>query len=198
MTRYIGILVTLALAGCGGPQMFDAAGHATGISPQGLAAAEYDLWGPLGNTGEARVWSTGAYEGTVNGEKATIIEIVFDLENTGQLPMTLTDIQLASADVDGIRLRDVPPVRVDGSTVVPPGGDSRVHAFFAVSSHLDPDDFHHFRVSWEVEQGERRYAQRTPFIQAPYYTYGYYAEVRYAAPVAQGGFPPAPTTLQPV
>jgi hypothetical protein len=182
--------MVLALAGCGGSQLFEATGHATGVSPQGLAAAEYDLWGPYGNTGEARVWSTGAYDGAVDGTPATIIHVVIDLQNNGETPMTLTDLRLESAEVDGLRLRDLPPVRVDGSNVVTPGGESRVDAYFAVSNHIDPDDLSGFRVRWNVQQGQRSYAQRTPFMQAPRYAlepYPYiYAPVLYGIPPQPG------------
>ncbi len=174
MKRYIGVGLGVLLFGCGGSQLFDATGHATGISPQGLAAAEYDLWGPLGNTGEVRVWSTGAYHGDVDGEPATIIDVVFDLQNVGQQTMLLSDLRLG-ANVEHIRLRNLTPVRVDGSSVVVPGDESRVHAYFAVSSKIDPNRLYGFRVSWKLEQGDRRFAQRTPFMQAP--TYASYAPV---------------------
>lgn len=199
MNRVFGVLVVLASASCGGPQLFDAAGHATGISPQGLAAAEYDLWGPNGNTGEARVWSTGAYEGSVDGRPATIIDVVIDLENVGEAPMALTDIHLESADVHGMRVSDIPPTRVDGDTTVPPGGEARVHAYFAVSKHIDPDDLRGFRVGWRVQQGDRMYTQRTPFMQAPRYALGAYpvAPVIYPEP-AQPGFPVVARVNDPV
>lgn len=172
-SRIASIAVPLAclLPACAGTQHFDAAERATGLSPQGYGASEYDLWGPRGNTGQARVWASGAYEANVDGREMTVIEVVLELENNGSEPMVLSDLRLDSADADGVRLTDLAPVRIEGPDAIAPGDEERVRAYFAIPARYDPDDIADFRVRWGVRQGERTYAQRTPFLQAPDYYY---------------------------
>lgn len=159
------------MAGCAGTQHFDAAERATGLSPQGYGAAEYDIWGARGNAGEARVWATGAYEANVDGREMTVIEVVLELENNAAEPMVLSALRLDSTNADGVRLTDLAPVRVEGGGVVAPGQLERVRAYFAIPERYDPEDIGDFRVRWALRQGERTYAQRTPFLQAPEYYY---------------------------
>lgn len=164
-------LAALLVAGCAGTQRFDAAERATGLSPQGYGAAEYDIWGERGNTGQVRVWATGAYGAAVDGRDMTVIEVVLELENNGPEPMTISELRLDSADVDGVRFRDLAPVRVEGTGVVAAGEDERVRVFFAIPERYDPEDIQDFRLRWSLEQGSRTYAQRTPFLRAPDYYY---------------------------
>lgn len=165
------IALASLLTACAGTQRFDAVERATGLSPQGYGASEYDLWGPSGNIGQARVWATGAYEASVDGREMTVIEVVIELENNGNEPMIVSDLRLDSADADGIRFTDLAPVRVEGPGIVVPGDEERVRVFFAIPARYDPDDIADFRVKWALRQGERMYAQRTPFLQAPDYIY---------------------------
>ncbi len=165
------VAIALSLSACAGTQRFDAAERATGLSPQGYGASEYDLWGPRGNAGQARVWATGAYEAVVDGREMTVIEVVLELENNGTEPMVVSELRLDSADADGVRITDLAPVRVEGPGVVVPGDEERVRVFFAIPERYDPDDIEDFRLRWSLRQGERTYAQRTPFLQAPDYVY---------------------------
>lgn len=182
-TKFRVACITLVLAGCAGTQHFDAVERATGLSPQGYGAAEYDIWGPMGNAGQARVWAVGAYEATVGGSEMTVVEVVLDLENNGPEPMVLSELRLDRVDVGRARIEDLAPMRVDGDGTVPPGGEQRVRAYFAIPLRVDPEDIGDFRVRWAVRQGERTYAQRTPFLQAPDYYYSpYYYDPFWADP----------------
>jgi hypothetical protein len=170
----VALVLAFVFAGCAGTQHFDAAERATGLSPQGYGASEYDIWGATGNVGQARVWAPGAYEAVVDGREMTVIEVVLELENNGTAPMVLSAIRLDSADADGAHITDLSPVRIEGPGVVAPGDEERVRAYFAIPERYDPDDIADFRVRWAVRQGERTYAQRTPFLQAPDYYYDPY------------------------
>lgn len=191
-TRIAGI--ALVLAGCAGTQNFDAAERATGLSPEGFSAAEYDMWGEDGNLGEARVWSSGAYKTEVNGQEMTVLEVTLELENNGEQPMTVSTLRLDSLDVDGQRFTDLAPVRVEGPGVVAPGEFERVKAYFAFPERYDPEDIADFRVRWALRQGERIYAQRTPFLQAPDYYYDPYYDPFFNDPFQTPG---APVFLRP-
>ncbi len=157
----------LLALGCAGAQHFDAAEHATAVSPRGDIAAEYDVDGPTGRVAEARVWLRGAYEDRVDGREMTVIEVVFDVENESAAPVTLSRLELASADVDGVTFDDLPPVRVEGDRVVRPGGEGEVRAYFALQQRYDPEDIEQLEVRWALSHAKGTYAQRTPFHQAP-------------------------------
>lgn len=169
-------LVAAMASGCAGTQYFDAAEKATGLSPEGLAAAEYDLWGQGGNLGEARVWSSGAYEGAVDGAQATVIEVVVEIENNGATPMMLGPIQLRSMRASGESFDHLRPVRVEGDAVIPARDEGRVRAYFALPERYDPEDIARFEVEWSVRQDQRVFSQRTEFLRTPdYYAYGPYS-----------------------
>src|SRR5690606_12560623 len=165
----VSVILALLVVGCAGTQRFDAAERATGLSPQGYGAAEYEIWGPTGNAGEARVWATGAYKANVDGREMTVIEVVLEIENNGPDAMAISELRLDSADADNVEIRDLAPVRVEGPGIVAPGDDERVRVYFAIPERFDPEDIADFRLRWSLQQGERTYAQRTPFLQAPDY-----------------------------
>src|SRR5690606_14612971 len=57
-------------------------------------------------------------------------------------------------------------VEIRGNPVVPAGGDGQVEAIFVMPEGVSPDDVRAFRVAWTIANGDSRYTQRTPFLQA--------------------------------
>ncbi len=160
--------------GCAGTQHFDATERATATSPRGDLAAEYEVTGAQGQIAEAKVWLRGAYEDRVDGAEMTVIEVVFDVDNEGRAPVALSDVRIDSMTADGVGFDDVAPFRVEGDRVVAPGGEGRLHAYFAIPQRFDPEDIARLEVGWALRHAEGTYAQRTPFRQVPeYYAYGY-------------------------
>lgn len=173
MRGWYSIGAALAL-GCAGTQHFDAAERATATSPRGDLAAEYEITGATGQIAETKVWLRGAHEDRVDGAEVTVIEVVFDVENEGRAPVALSDVRIDSMTVDGVALDDLRPFRVEGDRVVPPGGEGRLSAYFAIPQRFDPEDIAQLEVGWALRHAEGTYAQRTPFRQAPeYYAYDY-------------------------
>lgn len=184
-------------AGCAGVQHFDATERATASSPEGDVAAEYEVAGASGPLAEVRVWTGGAYESRVDGREMTMIEAVLDVSNEGSAPIVLSEVTLRSLRVSGVSLGHVRPVRITGEREVPPGGRSRVRAYFAIPQRYDPEDVGRFDIAWQLRHAEGTYAQRTPFHQPPRErfagSYGY--PYPYPAPFAY--MPPDATMMSP-
>ncbi len=191
------VLVAMLGVGCGGVQSFEATSRATATSPRGDVASEYDVTSAGGDViAEAKVWARGAYESRVDGREMTVIEVVFELENDGPAPITLMDVVLDTARVSGVSLGDVRPVRIDGATEVPPSGESRVRAYFAIPQRYDPEDIARFDVAWRLHHVEGTYAERTHFQQPPRY-YGSFYRYPYPYPAPFAYMPPDATVMPP-
>lgn len=135
--------------------------------PDGYAAAEYDLETEGTDLGEAKVWSKGAYRATIDGNRYTVIELGFEIENELRQPLALQRIQLDSLTADNLRYQDRRPARVLGAQEIPPGEESQLTAYFFLPPQVDPNDVEAFRVEWAVGTGQVRYDESTPFLQQP-------------------------------
>ncbi len=169
--RVIG--VALLAMGCAGVQRFDAAERATATSPRGDLAAEYEIVGASGQLAETKVWLRGAYEDRVDGREMTVVEVVFEVENEGGAPVTLSNVRIDSARASGVDFEELRPFRLEGDRVVEPGGEGTLRAYFALPQRYDPEDIARLEVGWSLEHAEGTYAQRTPFQQVPEYFSGY-------------------------
>jgi hypothetical protein len=75
----------------------------------------------------------------------------------------------------------LPPARVDGDTLVPPGQNRRLDVLFTLPSSVWPSDVPGYRVAWSVV-GRRLHSRKTSFarvapprpVDAGYPYYGYY------------------------
>ncbi len=201
-TRTLAI-ATLLVAGCATTQDFVPTERATAVSPEGkTAAAEYEVESRSGaEIGEIKVWTEGAYEAEVDGRERTVVQIVFEVENQQDAPLTLSQVQLDGVEVDGARLDAVQPTRIEGPTTIAPGADARVRAYFTLPTAKRPNDVERFEVTWTVQKGDTTYRQRTPFVQQVdryynnYYTpYYYYYDPFLYDPWGRRGvfYPPIP------
>jgi hypothetical protein len=161
------LILVFLVSGCGAAQHFDAAERATATSPMGDEAAEYEIAGPDGRTAEVKVWSSGAYEGEVDGREVTVVEVVLEIENDGPAPVELTEVKIDSAEASGTSFEDVAPYRIEGEPRVAPGGERRLRAFFSLPERYDPEDIEQFEIEWSLAHGGGTYTQRTPFQQPP-------------------------------
>ncbi len=185
-------LLTLGFGGCAGVQEFVPTERANTQTASGYTAAQYDLWGPNGNIGEATVWSSGAYEVESGELRGTVIEVRFEIESLADQPMILSEIALDSVALGGERASSEVPVRVDGERVIAPGQDSTIRAYFVIPARYEPDDIAGFRVRWELQIGEDEvYTQRTPFVQAPQYAYYTPFHDPWLMGMGPGWYPPA-------
>ncbi len=166
--------VALLAVGCGAAQHFDATERATATSPRGDVAAEYEVGDPGSPTAEVKVWMSGAYKRDVAGREMTVIEVVFDVENNGTVPIQLTDVVLDSARASGVSFEDQPPFRTEGDRVVAANDEGTLRAYFAIPDRYDPEDIARIEVGWELHHATGTYTQRTPFRQAPEPYAGYY------------------------
>ena len=176
------LAVALAMApACASSQAFHPSEKATGESPEGELAADYDLRTEEGNVfGEGRVWSEGAEETEIDGRDATVVNVGFLLENETDAPMSLLGrrLSLELTMADGTAYRGIRPLRDPGVLTVPPRDRRRVEVTFELSPELEPDDISTFRVRWAVDHEEGRFSEVTSFLQTrPVYvpaTYDYW------------------------
>lgn len=163
----------VAAMGCGGAQHFDASERATASSPRGDLSAEYEIGEPSAPLAEVKVWTSGAYRESVDGVDVTVIEVVFELENHGALPIDLQGVVLDSARARGAHFDDLPPFRVEGEHMVAPSAETTMRAYFALPDRYDPEDIERFEVGWSLRHDGGTYTQSTPFRQAPEYYAAY-------------------------
>lgn len=160
----------LLLVSCGpGVQEFVPAEKLTARAPipDGYAAAEYDLQSDGRDLGEAKVWSKGAYRATVGGNRYTVVELGFEIENELPQPLALQQLELDSLTTDNLRYEDRRPARIVGVQEIPPGDERQLTAYFFLPPQVNPNDVEAFRVEWAVGTGQLRYDETTPFLQQP-------------------------------
>ena len=162
-------------------QYFEPTERVEGRTIEGFEAAFYDLAGPSGDFGSAKLWSTGAREAKVDGFPRTVIEVHYQIQNRGTYPVTVDARRLALRTVEtrSGRFEDVPAAGVSGTQTIAPGTVGEGYAIFALPAAVEPSEVAAFNVRWSVEGGPQRYSDLTPFTQVPsgvWYTpsYGYY------------------------
>ncbi|MBL9023130.1 MAG: hypothetical protein JNL21_13100 [Myxococcales bacterium] len=188
--RRSALAIALAMApACASYQPFHPSENATGESPEGESAADYELRAEDGTVfGERRVWSEGAAETEVDGRDATVINVGFLLENETDSPIRVpaNALSLQLNTEQGTSYRGVRPVRDPGSMTIPPRDRRRVEVTFELSPDLEPDDITNFRVSWKVDHEDGSFAEVTSFQQTrPAYipaTYDYWYGPGYFGP----------------
>jgi hypothetical protein len=151
-------------------QYFRPTEHVYGETARGDKEAIYELVGPFGPFGEAKVWSHGAF--VDHGD--TVLFATLDLHNTSGVPII----------VDPQRIR-VDPVRVGTRLLhglrpseqqklsIAPGAFGTVKLRFVFPSHIVPGQVSSFGLRWEVQNGPQTYSQRTPFLETRGAAYGY-------------------------
>lgn len=187
--KSIGIIVAAsALIACGGgngrPQSFEPGERATATAPEGYTAAEYLLATAQGDIGDVKVWSRGAQVMRVQGIEATVVQVSFEVDNSSQEPIELTELSLDSATFNEHVKSGIAPARIDGSTTIEPGRVSQISAYFPLPPGISPREVDAFRVRWRLYGPGISYTQHTPFTEStdeqlvyyytPYYDPFYY------------------------
>jgi hypothetical protein len=171
-----------AFGGCAArTQYFEPTERVEGRTLEGFEAAFYELRGPRGDFGQAKLWSTGAVEAKVDGVPRTVIEVHYQVQNRGSYPVSVNPRQLSLRTVEtrSGRFENVPAADVTGDVAIAPGAVGEGYAIFALPPEVEPSDVVAFNVRWAIDGGPQRYSNLTPFTQVPsgvWYTpgYGYY------------------------
>jgi hypothetical protein len=166
------------VAGCATNRaFFEPTENAHGRTMHGYREAMYQLSGPNGAFGEAKVWSRGAYR----HEDRTVIQVAFELHNTGAIPFELRagDVLLDPVRAGDVAIANLPPAE-NSDIVYASGAIGEAQFHFVLPPGVSPGDVHGFRVRWTVRSAQFAYSQNTPFMRErtyagyAYYPYPYY------------------------
>lgn len=166
--RYIACLsLFLVASGCAyNRQYFRPTERVRGQTMQGYHESFYELIGPNGRFGEAKIWSAGAYR---KGDDS-VIEVTLELHNTSAKPIEVSAQDLRLDPVRGSNgvLRDVPPGET-GTFRVGPEARASVRVHFILPRDWLPGHVRGFGFAWKVRNVDQSYAQVTPFREEVYY-----------------------------
>jgi hypothetical protein len=179
------LAVIVAAAGCASSrQYYQPTEAAGGTTMEGYQVASYDLTGPQGALGEAKLYSPGAQYGESPTGKQTVIDVAVEVENTGSVPASIDgrDIILESVQLKKGMLKDVRPTDTSGDRTIPPDQVGTLHAYYVLPEGISPGDVKAFRVRWSVRADGLRYTEFTPFAQTPEYAYAYVPSFGYYYP----------------
>ena len=163
MRKWISMCAVVGLLGCAeSRQYFRPTEHVYGETMRGEPEAIYNMAGPFGPFGEAKVWSRGAFR--EDGD--TVLYATIDLHNTSGVPLIIDPqrIRLDPVRAGNELLHDVGPVEHQTLSVAP-GAFGSVRLRFALPPHVVPGQVSSFGLRWEVTNGPQKYAQRTPFLE---------------------------------
>jgi hypothetical protein len=163
------VLVSVLFGGCA-RRDFVPTEKVEAASPDGFAAAEYDLSTKDGDLGTARVWSSGAAEVDRQGGEETVLHVGFEVENASDEPLRLPaeGVRLESVRLDDGVLEGIPVTRIDGPQVIAAHESARIHASFVMPAGVEPEDMDDFRVRWELRSNGTVHTEWTPFVDSAY------------------------------
>ena len=182
MQKWISLCAVVGLLGCAETrQYFRPTEHVYGETMRGEPEAIYNMTGPFGPFGEAKVWSRGAFR--EHGE--TVLYATIDLHNTSGVPLIIDPqrIRLDPVRAGNELIKDVGPVERQTLSVAP-GAFGSVRLRFLLPPHVVPGQVSSFGLSWEVTNGPQKYSQRTPFLEER----GGYAYAGYPPPPYGWGY----------
>jgi hypothetical protein len=175
------VFTAVAATGCvESSQYFRPTEHVYGETAHGFDEAIYNLVGPFGPFGEAKVWSSGAF--SENGN--SVLHATIELHNTSGVPIVVQPDQLR---LDPVRvgahlLRDLGPKERQALSVAP-GAFGVVQLHYVLPPEVSPGQVSSFGLRWRVQNGPQSYTQHTPFVEhvrryanmsyPPTYGYGY-------------------------
>lgn len=172
MRRWLTVCALVCVGGCAeNRQYFRPTEHVFGRTAHGYDEAIYQLVGPFGPFGEAKVWSAGGF----HEEDQNILRVSVDLHNTSGVPITFDpkQIRLDPVRANAALLRHIPPVEKQALTVAP-GAFGRVALTFLLPPDIPPGRVSAFGLRWQVQNGPQAYSQLTSFIEDEgHYAYGY-------------------------
>lgn len=173
------MLVTLG--GCAyNRQYFRPTERVRGQTLQGYHEAFYELVGPQGRFGEAKVWSLGAYR---QGDDS-VMEVTLELHNTSAQPIEIsaTDLTLSPVRTSSTVFKKVAAAET-GVFQVKPESHATLKVHFVLPPGVLPGAVNAFRFAWKVRNAQQSYAQTTPFLEEsafypqPDHAYIYYSSV---------------------
>lgn len=182
-----GVLLVLASGCAHNRQYFRPTERVRGQTVHGYHEAFYDLVGPRGPFGEAKVWTIGAYR---SGDDS-VLEVSLELHNTSAQPISVaaSDVRLDPVRVGRSVLRDLRPQETGTFQVKPEGrGEMKLH--FLLPKGITPGHVTSFALLWRAQNVDQSYAQKTPFREenAYYpprdmpYPYPYYSSIYPCSP----------------
>ena len=162
-------------------QYFRPTEHVHGETANGDHEAIYELVGPFGPFGEAKVWSRGAFR--ASGQ--TLLFAAIELHNTSGVPIVVDPqrIRVDPVRVGASLLHDFAPVQTQALSVAP-GAFGVVKLHFVLPEDIVPGQVSSFGLRWQVQNGPQSYAQRTPFREAR----SRYAYAAYPPPYGRFGY----------
>lgn len=186
MRLALGLALIIAASGCAyNRQYFRPTERVRGQTVQGYQEAFYNLVGPRGAFGEAKVWSPGAYR----HKDDSVIEVTLELHNTSgqQLAVAAQDLRLDPVRGQKGVLRNLTPAE-SGVFRVQSQARASVQVHFILPAGWKPGHVQSFGFAWRVTNADQAYAQATPFREeAAYYPtpppgYPYYSPVYPCSP----------------
>jgi hypothetical protein len=169
--RYIACLSLLLVAsGCAyNRQYFRPTERVRGQTMQGYGESFYELIGPSGRFGEAKVWSAGAYR---KGDDS-VVEVTLELHNTSgkSVDVSAKDLRLDPVRGPKGELRNVPAAET-GTFTLGPEARSSLKVHFVLPPEWSPAHVTSFGFVWKVKNAGQSYAQSTPFREEVPYYYG--------------------------
>ncbi len=163
--RQVLLAAVVSVAGCSTQRYFTPRENVNGTGPGGHPAAVYALGGqPPG--GEVRVWSRGA--DVVESDAGDVVElhVALELENTGSesFGVDAGSVQCTDLWLDGTRLPELAPVRLEGQPEAAPGSSAVLQAWFRPAT-ARPRDIDGFALRFSVRAGDRvLLTQAVPFV----------------------------------
>jgi hypothetical protein len=161
MRCLLATLLIVVTSGCAyNRQYFRPTERVRGQTLQGYQEAFYDLVGPNGAFGEAKVWSVGAYR---RGDDS-VVEVTLELHNTSARPIEVSAKDLLLDPVRSAKglLRELPPAET-GVFRVEPEARAMLRVHFVLPKGVLPGHVRSFGFAWRVKNVDQSYAQATPF-----------------------------------
>jgi hypothetical protein len=163
-SMFFSLLVSaVAAAGCAeSRQYFRPTEHVYGETMRGEREAIYSLVGPLGQFGEAKVWSRGAFR----EHGAAVVHATIDLHNTSGVAIVVDPqkIQLEPVRAGSDLLHNLVPLERQKLSVAP-GAFGSIKLHFALPQGVHPGQVSSFGLRWQVDNGPQKYNQTTPFLE---------------------------------
>lgn len=82
-------LLLLLTNACSHRELFVPAEHATGLTPHGYRAAEYEVQDAEDSVGDVKIWSKGTLRKNLRGSKETFVHVAFSIDNQTHHTMRL-------------------------------------------------------------------------------------------------------------
>jgi hypothetical protein len=161
--KWMVLCAVFGMLGCAeSRQYFRPTEHVYGETTRGEPEAIYDMVGPFGPFGEAKVWSRGAFR---DGND-TVVFATIDLHNTSGVPILVNPqrIRLDPVRIGPELLHGLTPTQTQVLSVAP-GAFGSIKLRFLLPESVVPGQVSSFGLRWEVKNGPQTYAQRTPFLE---------------------------------